>query len=231
MSSKSRKQELYEQIKRSVLTLDLQPGSDLDEVVLSEQYGISRTPLRDVFRQLAGEGYLEIRNNRGASVASMSHNTLRDFFLVAPMIYSAIGRLAANNATAAQIEKLKDVQIGFRRAKDLSLAEELVYFNDRFHSIMGEMANNVYLMPSLRRLLIDHARIGQTFYRPKDGGMASRLEIAADQHDEFIALIEAGDEEGVVALVEEHWALSRDHIELFITPASLPTNFRLRSSG
>lgn len=228
MPSKTGKQELYEQIKRSVLTLELEPGSDLDEVVLSEKYGISRTPLRDVFRQLAGEGYLEIRNNRGASVASMSHNTLRDFFLVAPMIYAAVGRLAANNATPAQIEMLKDAQIGFRRAKEENRADELVFFNDRFHSIMGEMANNVYLMPSLRRLLIDHARIGQTFYRPKDDGMADRLEIAADQHDEFIALIEAADEEGVAALVEEHWALSRDHIELFITPASLPSDFRIK---
>jgi DNA-binding GntR family transcriptional regulator len=228
MPSKTGKQELYEQIKRSVLTLELEPGSDLDEVVLSEKYGISRTPLRDVFRQLAGEGYLEIRNNRGASVASMSHNTLRDFFLVAPMIYAAVGRLAENNATPAQIEMLKDAQIGFRRAKEENRADELVFFNDRFHSIMGEMANNVYLMPSLRRLLIDHARIGQTFYRPKDDGMADRLEIAADQHDEFIALIEAADEEGVAALVEEHWALSRDHIELFITPASLPSDFRIK---
>ncbi|MCT4654440.1 MAG: GntR family transcriptional regulator [Cohaesibacter sp.] len=225
MFSKTGKQELYEHIKRSVLTLDLKPGSDLDEVVLSQQYGISRTPLRDVFRQLAGEGYLEIRNNKGACVAPMSHQTLRDFFLVAPMIYAAIGRLAANNATAAQIESLKEAQQGFRKAKDEKHPDDLVYCNDRFHAIMGEMANNVYLMPSLRRLLIDHARIGQTFYRPKDKGMFERLETAADQHDEFIALIEKGDEDGVAALVEKHWALSRNHIEMFITPQSLPLEF------
>ncbi|MCV6602633.1 MAG: GntR family transcriptional regulator [Cohaesibacter sp.] len=226
MPSKSGKQDLYNHLKRAVLTLKLQPGSDLDEVVLSKQYGISRTPLRDVFRQLAGEGYLEIRNNKGACVAPMSHNMLRDFFLVAPMIYAAIGRLAANNATLGQIEELKEAQKGFRKAKDQRNAEDLVFYNDRFHAIMGEMANNVYLMPSLRRLLIDHARIGQTFYRPKDEDMAARLEIAADQHEQFIDLIEKGDEDGVANLVEKHWALSRNQIELFITPQSLSVDIK-----
>ncbi|WP_350335116.1 GntR family transcriptional regulator [Coralliovum pocilloporae] len=222
MPSKSGKSDLYDDIKRRVLTLELKPGRDLDEVALSREFGISRTPLRDVFRQLAGEGYLEIRNNRGACVAPMSHQTLRDFFLVAPMIYSAIGRLAAQNATKEQLKDLKQAQTGFRNALKTDRPGDLVYYNDRFHTIMGEMADNVFLLPSLRRLLIDHARIGQTFYRPKDDGMKTRLRTAADQHDEFIALIEARDEDGVARLVDKHWELSRDHIELFITPDALP---------
>ena len=59
---------------------------------------VPRTPLREVFRLLAGEGYIQIRDNRGTIVSPMSHRTLRDFFMTAPLIYASVARLAARNA-------------------------------------------------------------------------------------------------------------------------------------
>ena len=219
---KSRKERLYADLKRKILTLELEPGASLDETSLSLEYGISRTPLRDVFRQLAGEGYIRIRDNRGTIVSPMSHKTMRDFFMTAPLIYASIARLATQNALPAQIVELRQVQAKFRKAVEDTSVEEMVFWNDRFHFVMGEMADNQYLMPSLRRLLIDHARIGQTFWRARNPGMKGRISTAAEQHDRFIDLIEAGDEEGVVALTLDHWALSRDHMEMFVRPDPLP---------
>lgn len=223
----SNKQRLYTDLKRQILTLDLEPGTLLDETSLSSEYGISRTPLREVFRILAGEGFIQIRDHRGAIVAPMSHRSMRDFFMTAPLIYSAIGRLAAQNATAKQIDELKSVQKSFRAAVKKGSVQEMVFWNDRFHFIMGEMADNRYLTPSLQRLLIDHARIGQTFWRARNEDMAARIAAAANQHDRFIELIEAGDEEGVVALTRDHWQLSRDHMEMFVRPDPLPDDVPL----
>src|SRR5215475_2412900 len=110
------KTALYEKLKRQILTLELPPDHDLDEASLSEEYGISRTPVRDVLRQLAGEGYIDIRENRGARVIPMNHATLRDFFLVAPMIYEAVGRLAVQNFRPSQMAELKESQKRFRAA-------------------------------------------------------------------------------------------------------------------
>ena len=81
--------------------------------------------------------------------------------------------------------------------------------NERFHSIIGEMADNEYLTPSLRRLLIDHSRIGMTFHNPKKLHLAPERELAADQHDQFIALIEAGDADAAADLAVAQWELSR----------------------
>lgn len=217
-----KKENLYNNLKRQILTLELEPGWSLDETQLSEEYAISRTPLREVFRRLAGEGYLEIVNNRGASVSSMDHKTLRNFFLTAPMLYAAIGRLAADNATLRQIEGMRTAQKEFRNAVIMEDSEGMVCWNDRFHSLMGEMSDNPYLRPSYERLLIDHARISQTFYRPKNASMARNLEQAADHHDAIIDCIEAGDAEGVVDLIRQHWALSRAHMEIFVHPDPLP---------
>lgn len=212
----------YEALKRQILTLELEPGAPLDETSLSARYGVSRTPLREVLRRLEGEGYVEIRDNRGAIVSPMSHRALRDFFQTAPMIYAAIGRLAARNATGPEVEALAGIQARFREAVARGDASEMVVWNDRFHRAMGEIADNRYLTPSYHRLLIDHARIGETFWRGRGPEMAARIEAAAEQHDRFVDLIGEGDEEAVVALTLEHWGLSRDHMEMFVRPEPLP---------
>ena len=218
---KGGKTALYETLKRQILTLELAPDEDLDEVSLSEEYGISRTPVRDVLRQLAGEGYIDIRENRGARVIPMNHTTLRDFFLVAPMIYEAVGRLAVQNFKPAQMAQLEECQNLFRRAVATRDAETMVVESNRFHAIIGEMANSAYLKPSLSKLLIDHARVGYTFFRPMNHEMEVSLTKSCEHHDEFIQVIAARDEAAVVRLVFEHWGLSRWNMEMFIAPKSL----------
>ncbi|TXH74171.1 MAG: GntR family transcriptional regulator [Thiothrix sp.] len=217
-----KKENLYSDLKRQILTMELEPGASLDETTLSEEYQISRTPLRDVFRRLAGEGYLEIVSNRGASVASMNHKTLRNFFLTAPMLYAAVGRLAAMNATPKQIDSMRAAQREFRNAALRQDSESLIYWNDRFHTLMGEMAANPYLRPSYERLLIDHARISQTFYRPRDPHMTENMQQALDQHDAMIECIANGQADAMVELIREHWELSRSHMETYVHPDPLP---------
>ena len=218
---KRNKSNCLEDLRRRILTEALEPGSYLDETEIAEAYGISRPPLRELLRQLAGEGYVILHENRGAQVAPMTHKTLRNFFIAAPMIYAAIGRLAAQNATRAQIMRLKDAQLLFRAAIRDSDTEQRALTNERFHSIMGEMADNEFLTPSLRRLLIDHTRIGMTFYSPRHTELADQRVIAVEQHDQFISLIEAGDADRCADLAIAHWELSRAQIESFVTPASV----------
>ena len=218
---KSAKNSLYDDLKRQILTVELEPDEDLDEGVLSERYGLSRTPVREIFRRLAGEGYVDIRENRGTRVVPMNHSTLRDFFLVAPMIYAAIGRLAVQNFKPRQLSELKDTQERFRATSEAGDALSMVLENNRFHEIMGEMSGNVYLQPSLNRLLIDHARIGHTFFRPRTDVMKKRLKLAVEHHDGFIASIAAHNEDAVVDLVFQHWELSRENIEMFIAPEGM----------
>ncbi len=217
----SRKARCAEDLRQKILTQAFAPGSYLDEAALAAAYEISRPPLREVLNQLAGEGYVVLHQNRGAQVAPMTHKTLRDFFMAAPMIYAAVTRLAADHATEAQIMRLKDTQVLFRKAIREGDAAERALINQRFHNLIGEMADNAYLMPSLRRLMIDHMRIAMSFYNPRNPDLAQQRDVAADQHDAFIALIEQGDSEGAGQLAIDHWELSRAMIESFVAPAGM----------
>ena len=222
------KDDVLQILRRRIITMELAPGEPLDESTLGEAYGLSRTPLREVLRQLSGEGYTQIRENKGAIVSPMDHKSMHHFFLAAPMIYSAISRLAAQAATSEQIDSLAQIQRNFKDATAEKRVDDMVYFNDRFHHQIGEMADSPYLMPSLQRLLIDHARIGQTFWSDDtphtsspDQNHSSKIDLASDHHDQFIDIFAARDEDAAVTLTLEHWALSRHYIELYIRPAPL----------
>jgi DNA-binding GntR family transcriptional regulator len=215
------KNACIENLKKRILTLDLPPGTYLDELEVGDTYGISRPPVREALRQLAGEGYVVLHEKRGAQVALMTHKTLRNFFIAAPMVYAAVARLAAEHASHAQINNLKSIQRAFRVAIHDKNVVERALMNERFHDAMGQMADNEFLLPSLRRLLIDHTRISMTFYNPRMTSLSKAQAIAADQHEEFIALIEAGSAEAAGELAISHWELSRSQIENFVTPDSI----------
>ncbi|PBQ09314.1 GntR family transcriptional regulator [Pseudomonas syringae] len=218
---KDGKAALYEDLKRQILTMDLYPDEDLDEARLSERYSLSRTPVREILRRLAGEGFVEIHENRGARVVPMDHATLRSFFQVAPMIYGAIGRLAVHNHTASQLADLKATQARFREAASTKDATAMVMENNRFHAIMGHMSRNKFLQASLDRLLIDHARIGHTVYRPHNEAMDRHFAASVAEHDLLIEAIERRDEDAVADLVFEHWEPSREKMEMYVAPQAM----------
>lgn len=218
------KESCLDDLRRRILSTSLDPGESLDETVLADHYGMSRTPLREVLQRLQGEGYVEMAQNRGAKVASLDIGVLRTFFQTAPMVYANIARLAAENRTRPQLESLKDAQLDFARAAKSSKAEEAALSNYRFHAIIGEMAHNTYLKAALARLQIDHTRIGQTFYRPAAPAETVLVLKAIEQHEAMITAIEAQEGALAIDLTLQHWDLSRDRMERFVRPDPLPVD-------
>ncbi len=209
-------------LKQRILSTDLAPGTPLDEAKLAEQYGISRTPMREVLQRLTGAGFATQEDNRGTKVASMDIAVLRTFFQTAPLIYANIARLAAQHRTDAQLAELRVAQVRFVSANAEKDAHSAAIANYRFHEVIGQMAHNPYLMASLARMLIDHRRVSQTFYRPASPQEAYMVENAQDQHDAMIDAIAAREVETVTELTLQHWDLSRDRMERFVRPDPLP---------
>lgn len=224
-----RRQALVQTLRRRILTMTVAPGAVLDEYALADEFGLSRPPVREIMRQMAGEGYIELEPNRPARVAAMGYQSLRDFFLFAPVVYVASTRLAAERRSLDDLDQLKAIQSDFRHAIAAGDVDARVFENDRFHLKIGEIAQNAYILPSLRRCLIDHARIAKVFYedhlalqRPQ---MADERDEAARQHDDIIAAIEARDPDRAEALVRAHLDLSRRNIAMYATPDAMNLRF------
>lgn len=215
-----RKQSLAGSLRRRILMMDIAPGAVLDEVALAKEFGLSRPPVREVMRQMAGEGYIELEANRPARATAMSHHALRDFYLVAPMIYVATTRLAAEKAGPEDVARLRGIQIEFRAAIQAGQVEARIFANDAFHHEIGKIAANAYLLPSLRRLLIDHARVGGTYYRD-DISDRDELEVAALQHDQIIDAIERRDAQLAAGIVQAHLERSRRNMAAYAVPGPM----------
>lgn len=215
-----RKAPLAEILRRRILTMDLAPGAVLDEVALGEAYGLSRSPVREILRQMAGEGYVEIEANRPPRVTGLGHQALREFYLTGPMIYIATTRLAAEKATPADVDRLRAAQDAFRAAIAAGDVEGRVIANNDFHLAIGLIARNDYLLPSLRRLLIDNGRIGRTFFGTNPGAMA-QSEAANRHHDEMIDAIARHDPDAAEAVVRAHFELSRRNMALYAAPEAM----------
>lgn len=215
-----RKSALGDALRRRILTMQIAPGAVLDELALAEEFGLSRPPVRELMRQMAGEGYIELEANRPARVTSMNYYSLRNFFLVAPMIYIATTQLAAEVASKADVDGLKSIQRQFRRAAIDGDVDGRIFSNNEFHLEIGKIARNDYLIPSLTRLLIDHGRIGRTFFR-NDSAAREQLDVAADQHDEIIDAIERHDPEAGARIVRAHLDLSRRNMAAYAAPEGM----------
>lgn len=222
--STARKSDCLDDLRTRILTLDITPGSALEETALCDRYGMSRTPMREILQRLNGEGYVELSQNRGAKVASMDLTVMRTFFRTAPMVYANIGRLAAENRRVSDLSSLQDVQDAFRHATESAATTQAALLNHRFHLQIGHMAQNPYLLPSLERMLIDHTRLSQTFYNPASEDEQHRVELAVQQHDAMITAIARQDGETATQLAIDHWALSRDRLEQFVSPDPLPVD-------
>ncbi|MGE8409198.1 MAG: GntR family transcriptional regulator [Pseudomonas sp.] len=221
-ASPDRKALLSEALRRRILSMELAPGAVVDELALCEEFGLSRPPVRELLRQIAAEGYIELEANRAPRVAAMNHDSLRSFFLAAPLIYIATTQLAASRASAVEIAELRRIQALFRQAIEERHVENRVIYNDEFHLEIGKMAHNDYLMPSLRRVLIDHARLGKIFYRhPTTDDMQQDLELACDQHDQIIEAIARHDTEAAGQLIREHMELSRRRMAEYAAPEGM----------
>ena len=210
-----RKAVLAEALRRRIMSMELAPGAVVDELALCDEFGLSRPPVRELLRQIAAEGYIELEANRAPRVAAMNHESLHSF-------YVATTQLAATYASAAEIEVLKGIQALFRQAIEQRDVENRVLYNDAFHLEIGKMAHNDYLLPSLRRLLIDHTRLGKIFYRhPTTDDMQHDLEIACEQHEQMIQAIERRDPQAAGQLVREHFELSRRRMAEYAAPQGL----------
>lgn len=206
-------------LKRRIMNMELAPGAALDEVSLCEEFNLSRPPVRELLRQLAAEGYLQLEANKGARVSSMSHESLRNFYLASPLIYISTTQLAAVNSNKQDIDELKAIQNLFKEAIDKKDIEGRVYYNNQFHLKIGLIANNPYLMPSLERLLIDHARLGKIFYKhPTTDDMRKTLDAAVEHHDQIINAIEEHNVVLAEKIIRDHINLSRKRMSDFVVP-------------
>lgn len=191
-----------DELRRQVITGELPPGTRLVEDRLAAALGVSRNPVREALQTLAGEGFVSILPRRGAVVADITPAQAEELFDVRMALESLAARLAARNADAAAVARLRAVLERARVATDTGQLDLLAACNTEFHQLVVAAGGNDYL--SL--LVAPMARRVQWVFR---ASAASRAPHSWTEHEGLLNAIAAGDEEYAAALASAHVAAAR----------------------
>jgi DNA-binding GntR family transcriptional regulator len=147
-------EEVAELLRQRIFQRELEPGSWIDEVKLAQEYGISRTPLREALKVLAAEGLVTMKVRRGAYVTEVSEQDLAEVYHLLSLLESDAAGVVAEKATEAQLRELATLH------KELEAAvkhrDRFFSLNERFHMRLLEIAGNRWrnqMVADLRKVM------------------------------------------------------------------------------
>src|SRR5262245_21994609 len=189
--------QIYRALRHAIIEQALEPGAKLPEDAIGEQFGASRTIVRHALGQLAAEGLVELRRNRGAAVATPSWDDARDIFDIRIALERLVMARLAGQLTPQQIAQLEDhvrqeeQARGHNEPLSIRLATE-------FHIVLAQMTGSVTLTRYLSEVA---SRCGLTlalYSRPHSS------ECAVSEHRAIIAALAKGDVTSATTLMKDH---------------------------
>jgi len=192
-------EQIYRELRERIVSVALRPGDALSEARIAERFGVSRTPVREAFRRLADEGFLQVVPQVGSFVAPIDLSAVRDNHFVREALECRIVELAAQRIDALQRAALSRNLAAQARAMAAGDAEAFFREDEEMHRLLARIAGHERAwqvihdakgqMDRVRRLsLVDRGRSRQ------------RLR----EHRAIVARIVAGDGQGASSAMREH---------------------------
>ncbi len=199
LTPKALYEEVAEQLRQRIFRRELEPGSWIDELKIAEEFGISRTPLREALKVLAAEGLVTMKVRRGAYVTEMSEKDLRDVYHLLSLLESDAAGVVAERATDAQLKTLQDLHAELEAA--VADREKFFAINERFHMHLLEMADNRW-----RSQMVADLRKVMKLNRHNSLFKQGRIEDSLGEHRAILAAMVARDAKGTALAMQAHFA-------------------------
>jgi DNA-binding GntR family transcriptional regulator len=191
-------QEVAELVRQRIFRRQLAPGSWIDEMKLAEEYGISRTPLREALKVLAAEGLVTMKVRRGAYVTEVSETDLADVYHLLSLLESDAAGVVAQRATDAQLKELQTLH------KELEAAvgnrDKFFALNERFHMRLLQIAGNRW-----RDQMVADLRKVMKLNRHNSLLKSGRLEESLQEHRAVMEALARRDAKAAVKRMQDHF--------------------------
>jgi DNA-binding GntR family transcriptional regulator len=200
-------------IEEAIVAGELEPGSVLRQEQLSERFGVSRTPVREALRRLAALGLVSFEPNRGVRVRTLSHEDLREAFLVRAELEALVTEVAAEKMTPEALHELEENERRFARlTRELrsrdpggdrrGLMAEWMRANHAFHDVLYRLAD----MPYVESIAKGARRTfsGPAVWAPVDEELDALYERNQAEHRAIRQALAAGSVAGARELAHEH---------------------------
>lgn len=210
----------YSEIKARYMTLRLTPGEWVDDVQLSQELGLSRTPAREALFLLASEGLIQAHPGGGFTVRPMDISGISNFFEANIVTAKAIARLVANRVTPAEIAELREVDAVVNDAIQRRSAPDIAESNAALHNLEARIARNEYLSILAARIHDEGQRLGYLAFGGAEDWNSNRLDDhfarVSHDHSALIDAYEKRDPDTAEAVAVGHVRLFRERILTYI---------------
>ena len=203
LSPRALYEEVAELLRQRIFNRELAPGSWIDELKLAEEYGISRTPLREALKVLATEGLVTMKVRRGAYVTEVSDSDLANVYHLLALLESDAAEVVATKATDAQIMELQSLHNELEKA--VKNRERFFEINETFHMRLLEIANNRW-----RDQMVADLRKVMKLNRHNSLLKSGRIEESLLEHRAIMAALVARDAAQTAQRMREHFKSGLD---------------------
>ena len=192
-------EEVAEQLRQRIFRRELEPGSWIDEVKIAQDFGISRTPLREALKVLAAEGLVTMKVRRGAYVTEVSEEDLAEVYHLLALLESDAAAVVARKASAAELRELRELHRGLEAA--VNDREKFFALNERFHMRLLEIAGNRW-----RNQMVADLRKVMKLHRHNSLLKAGRIEESLAEHGQVMAALEKRDAGAAMQRMQQHFS-------------------------
>jgi DNA-binding GntR family transcriptional regulator len=184
---------VYAQLRQDILRVGIAPGSPLDEVSLSERFGLSRSPIREALARLSSDGLVQILPNRSTIVTPIDVQGLPEFIDALDLLQRVTTRSAAMYRTEEDLKAIVAAQIDYEEGARLSLETgdslPMIETNYAFHMAIARAGRNSYFLDYYRRLLDQGRRMLHFHFEFQQLDPEMSVEKLASGHTDMVAAI------------------------------------------
>ena len=186
LTPKALYEEVAELLRQRIFNRELEPGSWIDELKIAEEYGISRTPLREALKVLAAEGLITMKVRRGAYVTEVSEKDLADVYHLLALLESDAAGVAARICSDAELQELAALHQMLESAQ--TNREKFFEINEQFHMRLLALANNKW-----RDQMVADLRKVMKLNRHHSLFRSGRIDESLQEHRDLMAALQQRD--------------------------------------
>ena len=199
----SLREQVYQYFRQQMQLGNLNPGDTIDLNAMSRELGVSKTPLRDALIQLEVEGFVTILPRRGVMVRELTLEEVRDCYEIIGALEASVVRGVFDAIGAKEIQAMKRLNAEQRMAFSAGVHNLYYQKNLDFHSVFLNLSPNATLLKTIVPMKL------RLYDFPRQAYVGQWEQRNMDEHDRFIAMIEAGDVDGAAGLLKDiHWSYS-----------------------
>ena len=196
-------EQVAEQLRQRIFRRELEPGAWIDELKLAEEYGISRTPLREALKVLAAEGLVTMKLRRGAYVTEVSRKDISDVYHLLSLLEADAAAEVAGKATDEELQRLQQTHEELKR--QTADAERFFALNESFHMQILDIADNRW-----RNQLVADLRKVMKLNRHKSLFKQGRIEDSLAEHEAIMQALLQRKPQIAMNAVKKHFANGLD---------------------